>query len=400
MRQIIHASILFIVFADVSVNNAFAGSWYYQSIVTSSIEGDDNRRLLVNEDEGVVGAQIRSNFRLSRVTETSRINFDGIWRSARFDGDADDANLDADDQEIRADGIWTDERFQYSINGSFLRQNTALTELQDTGVFVDIARRVTKSISPQASYSLSQNTSLNIGAGYTDVEFPGVVPLGLSEFDTRFANFGITHNINERTQISLSYAYSIFESENTAFLDTGNDIDTGSLNLRIDKSWAEAWQVFASLGFRKSNFSTDDGSGVINRNDDTGLLYDFGLTREFETVSLNLMANRQIEPSAIGTLSERTAVRLLANKQLSERLSLNLELQWLENTFIDGLDNMNQREFWSSNLGVSFRLTTNWYVTGDYRHREQTFNTFDGGADADSDAIIIGIRFNGNEKKI
>jgi opacity protein-like surface antigen len=399
MRLIFNASIFLLLFSILFLNNVSA-SWFYQTIITSSVEGDDNRRLLVNEDEGVVGAQIRSNFRLSQITETSRINFDGIWRSARFDGDADDASLDADDQEIRADGEWNSERIQYSINGSFLRQNTAVTELEDTGAFADIARRVTKSINPEASYSLTQTTSLVIGAGYTDVEFPGIVPVGLTEFDTRFANFGVTHNIDARTQLSLTYAYSIFESENTALLDTGNDIDTSSLNFRIDRSWAETWQIFAGLGFRKSNFSTDDGSGDINRNDDTGLLYDFGVMREFETVSINFLANRQTEPSAIGTLNERTTFRLIANKDLSERLSLNMNLTWLENKSVDDLNNTNDREFWSSTLGASFRLTRNWFITGDYRHRDQKFDTFDGGADANSDAIIIGIRFNGNEKKI
>ena len=95
MRNFIPISVSIVFLLFISVPNASA-NWFYQNTFSASAEGDDNKRLLVDEDEGVVGVELRTSGRLIRRTETSFMRFQGDWRSSRFDGDAADSNLDTD----------------------------------------------------------------------------------------------------------------------------------------------------------------------------------------------------------------------------------------------------------------------------------------------------------------
>ena len=133
-----------------------AGNWFYQTTISGRVEGDDNRQLSADDEQGTVGVDLSSTFDISRRTETSSVNVQARLRSARYDGEQEDSALDTDDQELRLNGQWLIPRGQLSLNGSFVRRSSVLTELEDSGVLTDVERRVTKSIAPQFNYVYSK----------------------------------------------------------------------------------------------------------------------------------------------------------------------------------------------------------------------------------------------------
>ena len=381
------------LFYIIGVQPALAGNWYYQTTISTQLEGDDNKRLRSSDEEGVVGVDVHGSVRLSRKTETSEVYVSGTLRSARYDGD-DDGGLDTDDQLLYAGGRWIGERSEFSINGDFRRESSLITELEDTGLFADVERRVTKSISPQYMYQLFENTSFNVGFNYTDVEFPNSIPVSLTEYDYTSAYTGVTHNLTERSAISLSIFHSMYEASTF-----DNDIDTTGGNLRYDKIINEHWQMYTSAGYRESKFR-NNVAGVNVRDDDTGALYEAGVTRQSETLRLQFDIRNELQPSASGNLNERTEYEFSVRKMFTERLSGRLNFLWLENESVNDDTDNNDREYWSVNIGGDYRLAPNWYLTGSYRHRDQEFDNSVNSSDADSDAIIFGIRYSGQETRI
>ena len=372
---------------------AVAGNWYYQTTLSSQIEGDDNKRLRRRDEEGVVGVDLRGTVELSRKTETSEIYLRGTLRSARYDGD-EDSGLDTDDQLLYAGGRWIGERSELTINGDFRRESSLLTELEDTGLFEDVERRVTKSISPQYTYNLFENTSVTAGASYTDVEYPNTIPFSLTEYDFKSVNAGIIHTLTERSSISLGVFHSIYEADTF-----DNDVDTTGANLGYSFSPDEFWLLFASVGYRDSRFR-NNVNGANVRDDDTGALYEATAIRQSETVRLELALRNELQPSSSGNVNERTEYEFNLRKMFSERISGSLNFLWLENESVNDDNDTNDREYWSFSIGGDYRLTPHWYLTGSYRHRDQSFDNAIDSSSANSDAVIFGVRYSGQETQL
>lgn len=368
----------------------FAGNWFYQTTLSTQVEGDDNKRLRSSDEEGTVGVEVRGTLELSKKTETSDLYIRGALSSDRYDGD-NDGGLDSDDQYLYAGGSWRGERSEFSVDGEFRRESSLLTELEDTGLFADVERRVTKSISPQFSYNLFEHTQVSGGVNYTDVEFPNAIPVSLTEYDFKSANIGVAHNITERSSVSLTVFHSIYEADTF-----DNDVDSTGANLRYSNIINEFWSVYGGVGYRESKFKNVVG-GVTVRDDDTGALYEAGATRQSETSVLEFSVSNELQPSASGNVNERDEYRINYRRMFSERWSGGLNFLWLENQSVNSNNDGNDREYWSGELFGEYRLTPHWYLTGRYRHRDQEFDNAVNSSDAESDAVIFGIRYSGRE---
>ncbi len=382
-----------ILFVGINFQAVFAGNWFYQTTISTQLEGDDNKRLRSTNEEGAVGVDVRGTIRLSRKTETSEQYISGTLRSARYDSD-DDRGLDTDDQSINAGGRWISERSELSVDGSFRRESSLLTELEDTGLFEDVERRVTKSIAPQYTYNLFEDTSITAGGNYTDVEYPNTIPFSLTEYDFKSVNAGITHTLTERSSVSFSLFHSIYEADTF-----DNDVDTTGANLGYGFSPDELWTIFASVGYRDSKFRNNIG-GVNIRDDDTGVLYEASAIRQSETLRMEFALRNELQPSASGNVNERSEYEINFRKMFSERISGRLNFLWLENQSVNDDNDNNDREYWSINIGGDYLITPRWYLTGSYRHRDQEFDNSVSSSSANSDAIIFGIRYSGQENRI
>ena len=149
-------------------------------------------------------------------------------------------------------------------------------------------------------------------------------------------------------------------------------------------------------GYRKSNF-TNEVNAIAVRNSDTGSLYEAGITRDSEQLTMDIFIRNDLQPSASGTVNETTRFEFLASRPFSERITGSLRISWLDQNSVDNTISNNDREFWSLSLNGQYQLTTNWSLTGEYRHREQEFDTLGSTRDAESDAVIFGFRYRGNQ---
>ncbi len=369
-----------------------AGEWYYQPIFSSQIEADDNKRLRSQDEQGVVGANARVDIKLSNVTEISELYVRGALRSVRYDGD-DERAVDTDDQLLYAGGRWSGERSQLSVDGEYTRQSSQFTELQDTGFLEDVNRRVDRRINTQYIYTLTEKTQVFVGGNYSDVEFPNSIPVTLTEYNVEGINTGVVYTFDERNSVTFTAFHSDYEAESFT-----SDVETNGSNLRYDRVIDEMWTGYVGAGYRKSNFK-NIRSGMLNRDDDTGSSFELGVSRIAERSRFNLDASNSLEPSADGDVNERTELTISYNRSFSDRFSSRLFLDWFDDESVNN-DEEEEREYWTATLSADYRLTPQWSLTGTVRHREQDIDSSINGRDAKSDAVIIGIRYTGANKRI
>ena len=373
-------------------NGLYAQGWFYQNSFSSGIEADNNKRLQSSNEQGVIGVSARAGLKVSRQTEISEMYLNGVWYSVRFDG-SDDRGVDTDNQLLYAGGRWNGQRSRFGVNGKFLRQSSQLTELTDSGFLQDIQRRVTKSIAPEYTFILSDRIQLSAGASYEEVDFPNTVPVSLSEFSVEAFNASVTYNLNELDSISLSTFHSQYEADTIL-----NESDTSGVSLGYNKTINESWQMFLSAGYRKSNFK-NSAAGAIVRGDSTSQSYQFDITKKTQLSSLQLTLANQLQPSSSGDVNERIDVNVNYNTRFTSRWGGSIGFLWFENKSINNNDQDDDREFWQFTLGADYQLTPGWHLTGTFRRQEQKFTQVQGNVSADSDAVMLGIRYTGKNKR-
>ena len=391
--KLITPTLIAIIAIEVALMSAaHAGEWYYKTTASSNVEADNNKRLRSENEKGVVGVNTRVDIKLSNVTEISEVYIRGALRSVRYDG-GDERGVDTDDQLLYAGGRWNGERSQLTVDGEYLRQSSQFTELQDTGFFEDVNRRVDKSLSTQYSYTLLEQTQVFAGANYTEVDFPNSIPVSLTEYSVESVNAGLVHNFDPLNYVTLSVFNSNYEADTFV-----SDVETNGVNVRYDKTIDEMWKGYAQIGYRKSNFKNQE-FGIDVRDDDTGTSYDVGATRQSQVSKVSVEASKSLEPSADGDVNERTGIKVAYRRSFSDRLSSRIAMNWFEDESVNN-DQESDREYWTLSLGADYRLTQKWYLTSLVRHRDQKTDNDVNSSHADSSAVIIGIRFNGQNNRI
>ena len=376
------------------IQSVKADGWFYQATLSSNVEADDNRRLRTDDEKGVVGINARGGLNLSHESEVSKIYVRGVLSSVRYDG-GDDRAVDSDDQLLYTGAEWIGERSRFTIDGEYLRRSTQLTELEDTGFLEDVERREDISVSPQISYIISEKTQAFVGANYIEVDFPNATPVSLTEYSVQGANAGVVYNFDPHNSITVSAFTSEYDADTFS-----NEVNTTGGNVRYDKTVNELWSGYAQVGYRKSNFK-NRVNGIDVRDDDSGESYEFGIMRVTDVSTLNLSVSNELQPSADGDVNERLDLGLSYSQSISPRLTAGVRFNWFEDESINN-DAEEDREYWTLSFNGDFRLTEQWYITGQLRHREQMFDRegVSGSERAESDAVIIGVRFNGNKNRI
>ena len=395
MLKIINPLVLILCFLFIYPNVSIADAWFYKPLFWTQGLGDTNRNLRSNDEKGTTGISGRAGVELSRQSENTDIYVRGLLHSERYDG-GDDRGRDFDNQLFYTGGSWQGERSNFSIDAEYLRRDTSVTELQDSGFIANDDRRIDASIASQYSYSLFEDTQVFVGASYIDVEFPNVTPVTLTEYEVIGANGGIVYSFDELNSITLSTYYSDYEAQTFT-----SDIESIGGDIRFNKIFNELWQAYAGFGYRKSNTKFTNGLGQIERDSDTGATYEAGFTYvKSELDRFEFSVTDELQPSSSGTVNDRLEFRVDYIRQLAPRLNFVGDFLWLENKSVNDSDQSSNREYWQSLIGFDYSLTETWALTSRYRHRYQKFIDRDNSSKADSDAILIGVRFRGRDKRI
>lgn len=402
---------------------AMSAEWVAEPSVSMSAAHDDNFRLAIATAEVSASSMtLRPRLKLSRRTEISDINVSGYIYSKRYDNSQ--FNSDALILDLGSN-FRNSELSTLNLNVSISRRPTLTTELEDSGRFEELQRdRDRVNINPSWSYQLSSKSSLQVSYSGTDVDYNGSTTLvdyknqqvtgtysyQLSEKDSvRFSVYTTRYEPNN-TDVSIISANDFssgrpFEVENVPAI---NNTDTVGFSVGGSRNFSQTLQGSLYVGLRRSERTLNrDASefekanpvltglagvitnGVVNQvTETTTTTLDLSLSKRFELTNVRLNVSNTLSPSSNGALNESTQVGMNIDREISPKLDLKGEFQFISNNSTnDALD----RKYYSANFRAIWRFSRGLELSARYTYRQQKF---DAAADStDSNLISISLAY-------
>ena len=307
---------------------------------------------------------------LEQVSEVHQLRATGIVGYRGFGGDT-DATDDGDFQSLLGEAGYrterTTSRVTLALDRDFTRADIAVpTDEVDPGADIDtvrveeFVRRYRARLNPSIDRSLTERWS--VGAAYTGLY------LDYDEEDVTRTGV-VNHEVNARSGYSLTEITTVGLGAHGGFFrprgTTGDrrGVDTYALIADLQHEFTELSTLRMTGGVRRSE---PRGSGDID--DDTGFLGSIEGTTRGQRWRGTATVERRLLPSSAGVLRETDQIRLRASRELSPRLGAALSARAFKTRRLGRTgDDESTQEYASLLPSVTYMLTPEWSVTGEYR---------------------------------
>lgn len=358
-----------------------AADWRIEGLFLQELFYDDNVTLVDDDEVDSFGLRARPGLRLSRQAPNSLLAIEADLTLNRFFSESD---LDSTDQRGAVEYSRQSTRTSLGLNAEFVRNTTRESELDDTGRIDRAVRRTSFAGGPSFTYLTGPLSRIETSASANRVTF------GSEEFDD-FTNFAgqlaYIQSITPRDELGLVFGASHFDSEDTE----NTEAENYSLSARWIRSPNERFESFIDVGLRMTNSRFDEPDG---RQNETNIGFNLRgeLEWQFDRGRLNASVLNAAEPSSDGSLRQRTRAQSIVSYRLTERLSALFTATAERSEDIDAAtDDDGERLFFSLSPSLSYRLTEQWRLSGQYRFRGQELDDTDL---ALSNAVLITLTYN------
>jgi hypothetical protein len=203
------------------------------------------------------------------------------------------------------------------FTGGFIRDNTLLGELQETGVVLQFTQRNQWTANPTWTKRLTEKLSLQSGIRFSDTTYEGG---RLVDYRLVGGSGGFLYQLSERDQLQLSGSY-------VDFLTTDSPspfrADFPGINMSLTHAFSESLTGTVYGGPRFLSTSSQSPLGDITTSD-TVWLAGASMTKRFERASLQAALSRDLLPSGLGLLLETDRGEVSASYDVSETLACSL----------------------------------------------------------------------------
>jgi hypothetical protein len=205
------------------------------------------------------------------------------------------------------------------FTGGLTRDNTLLSELQETGVVLQFAQRNQWAFNPTWTRSLTEKLSFQSSVQFSDTAYESA---RLVDYRVVGGSGGLLYQLTERDQIQLLGSYVHFRTTDSPF---GFQADFPGINMSLTHAFAESLTgtIYGGPRFLSSTSQTLIG-GITTR--ETVWLAGARMTKSFERAALQVSFARDLVPSGFGLLIETDRGELFGSYELSETLACSLNV--------------------------------------------------------------------------
>ena len=192
------------VMAELSVTPSFYTEAY----------SDDNRRIRPQGGSTAYATVTDGDLEAVFARPTYSVS---LTPRARFSRYTEFPELNSEDWFVNLDGLKVLERHQFTVGFEFERESTATTELEDSGIILDISQTRTM-LAGNLGWTYEINERLSAGAfgGVSDVSFEKTSQLTRIDYDTANAGLRLTYVASDRTTVTANASISTFNTQQTA----------------------------------------------------------------------------------------------------------------------------------------------------------------------------------------
>jgi len=262
-------------------------------------------------------------------------------------------------------GLSPSPRLLLDVTGTYVRDTTFRSALEETGIIADRGKREQATVSPMATFQLTPRDQLQLFYKLNNTQYEDERTRDYVDHDLRLS---WRHALrNERTNVVI-----ILGGSDTDYDDTINNPGEklkqrtvgGVVGFDHQLSDTSTFRLVAGPRYTTSEFrgsERDDEKSV-------GFLGDAVLTWRSERTTVSMRANQGYVPSTLGTNMNRTLVNLTVGYRLTERLGCRLSGFYRYSKSDDAEDEFKNRAFavqpvlnyqlpWNMNLRLGYSYT-------------------------------------------
>jgi len=379
-------SLLCIFFSIIFLPLAKAAEWKIDAAVKQNISFDDNVRMR-EKAKGSFIYQLAPSVNFSYKTDVSgidaRVDY-GIQRYLSI------KELDRDSQRYNLKGYYLTQRSYWGLNLFLGMEPTRNSAEQDSGDFGSDAEKLTRSIAPVFSYSLTEIDTLTLSASYLETSFSTD---DFSDYENSNINLTWEHQWTTRYSNSLSIFYSSFDS-----ISLNDDLtqETSSKSYGVNLSstywWSENLQVLSTWGIRMTASKNTFANNLL-KEESFGFLSDTVIKYKGENYLLTFNLNRSLAPSSRGQLNEQNKIGLSLNYDINERLFTRIQGNYqTSESASSNADETRIRTNLSLQSSLNWKMARDWTISANYRYQQQDRDVEN--SKAASNLFMLSINYN------
>lgn len=370
-RLVLIAGVIVSCFSCMTVRETGAAEWSAEP--SMSVRGEYNSNLTLSSIPGEVwGHWVSPSVRFAGSTERLEVSGKAAGDFVTYYGDQDRSLTNL---FFPVTARYSLEQDVFTLNGAFTRDNTLMSELQQTGAVLSFTQRNQWSMSPSWTRVITEKMSLQMGYQYANATYEDGKRLGLFDYDVHGGNLGVAYKLTERDDVQLTGSYSKVDLPDSG-LKIGN---TGAM-LAITHAFSEATTFNVSGGSRWLDQTLTVGGASLY---DRQLIWVFGgaMRTKWMDGQASLEANRDVNVSGLGILLRTDRLAASISKELTETVTVSLAGQvfFVETVPVQGVGIQTaQTRVILATPAATWKLNDWWSLEASYTYADRRTDVLNG----------------------
>jgi len=260
------------------------------------------------------------------------------------------------------------ERDTLSLDAGLTRDNTLMSELQQTGAVLAFTQRNLWNVNPGWTHAITEKANLITSYQFNDVSYENGVSAGLSDYRVHTITGGGSYAMTENDQLQGMMVYTNFHVPTT-----GLTSNIYGAQFSFTHAFSETFTGTLSGGPRYLS-STLDGAQFSGQENSLVWVFGGALEKTFANFQVKLDGGREILPSGFGILLRTDRVGIKIGHQLNEKILLELVGQGY---LVEGITERNGRNvipltsYVTVTPRATWRFSEYWSSTISYSHADQ-----------------------------
>lgn len=358
-----------------------AAEWTAEPSVTARYEYNDNINLSIHPVSSVRGSLITPSLDLGVNTPIWQLSGGVSATQRRYSGQE---GLDSDDSTSRMSALYRTERNTWQLTASRSQYSLLSSDLisTDTGALQFQRQTLTENVTPSWTWMYSETTQLQLMYLLSKVSYGSSQSVGLFDYEYQSATATVTHRLSERDSVFVTGGYSIYQVPFTDFQS-----NTGNVQIGGTRNFSESMSGTLQAGLRNTEsiskgprfvrFSTNTTStGFIDiptgetqevRSQNIASVFSGNIEKKFYNTNIRAAVSRALSPSGSGGQTEEDSANLAVSRNITERVSGYLNLNYSKTRGTEGNISNNNRTYYSIQPGATWQLSREWDAGLNYR---------------------------------
>lgn len=360
---------------------AMAAEWSAEPSL--SVKGEYNSNLLLfNGNNEVWGDWVSPKMKFKGATESFEIDGNAKADFIQYYGNQ-DRGLTNLYFPIHAAYRW--KRLTFGFDGGFTRDNTLISELQQTGVVLNFTQRNLWTATPSVTIGLTEQLNWQLGYHLLDASYQNGLSLGLVNYQVNGGSSKLSYNLRERTQVQLTGDLVNFQAPDIDQTWTYYGAGVG-----LSHNFTKSLIATVSGGVRFVNTTQGLSNGSVSQND-VVWIYNASIKKEFERSTILIDGSSEVNPSGFGRLIQTDRVGGAISHNLAENLTASLSGAFY---FVSGIATVGgqpfpETRFTSVSPKLSWKFAQWWTLDVGYSYAERAVDSLNQWNFANSTFVML-----------